>query len=158
MPITVRRPARLELPEIVRLWHDGWMDAHAAITPPALTRLRTPDDFARRADRHFDAMRVTGAEGSPDGMCIIDGDELDQLYVAPQARGTGAAAALVADAEARLRDNGIATARILCAIGNDRAARFYEKMGWRHSGTIIAELETDNGPYLLETWLYRKEL
>ncbi|WP_421859043.1 GNAT family N-acetyltransferase [Oricola sp.] len=158
MPIRVRRPARSELPEIVRLWHAGWMEAHAAITPLALTRLRTPDDFARRGNRHFDAMRVTGPKGSPDGLCIINGDELDQLYVAPQARGAGTAAALVRDAEARLRDNGISGARLLCAIGNDRAARFYEKMGWRHAGTVVAELETDEGPFELETWLYEKDL
>jgi GNAT superfamily N-acetyltransferase len=89
---------------------------------------------------------------------MIQGDELDQLFVAAEARGTGVAAALLADGEARLAAAGVRTAWLACAIGNDRAARFYEKHGWRRAGTMIHRPETPDGPFPLEVWRYEKEL
>jgi ribosomal protein S18 acetylase RimI-like enzyme len=47
---------------------------------------------------------------------------LYQLFVSPHARGSGVAAALIADAEARLAERGVQTAWLACAIGNDRAS------------------------------------
>lgn len=47
---------------------------------------------------------------------------------------------------------------LACAIGNDRAARFYEKNGWRRAGTIINEADTERGPFPLEVWRYEKPL
>jgi len=88
----------------------------------------------------------------------VKGDELYQLFVSRHARGSGAAAALLADGEARLLANSIAVALLACAIGNDRAARFYEKNGWRRNGTMINELETIEGMFLLEVWRYEKSM
>jgi GNAT superfamily N-acetyltransferase len=73
-------------------------------------------------------------------------------------RGSGIAAALIADAEARLSEAGVATAWLACAIGNDRAARFYEKRGWRRVGIMLNQLETPNGIFSLEVWRYEKSL
>ena len=47
---------------------------------------------------------------------------------------------------------------LACAIGNDRAARFYEKCGWTRMGTMINEAETSRGPFSLEVWRYEKQL
>jgi ribosomal protein S18 acetylase RimI-like enzyme len=89
---------------------------------------------------------------------MLKGDELYQLYVSAQARGSGVAAALMADAEARLAEAGVATAWLACAIGNERAARFYEKCGWRRAGTMINELDTPDGMFPLEVWRYEKSV
>jgi ribosomal protein S18 acetylase RimI-like enzyme len=89
---------------------------------------------------------------------MLKGDELYQLYVSAHARGSGVAAALIADAEARLSEAGVATAWLACAIGNDRAARFYEKCGWRRAATIVSQLDTTNGTFALEVWRYEKSL
>jgi ribosomal protein S18 acetylase RimI-like enzyme len=83
---------------------------------------------------------------------------LYQLYVAPQARGSGVAAALIADAEQRLARSGVTTAWLACAIGNDRAARFYQKSGWRLTGTLRYVAETSEGPFPLDVWRYEKDL
>jgi GNAT superfamily N-acetyltransferase len=56
------------------------------------------------------------------GFCIVDHDELDQLFVAREARGGGVAAALIDDAEARIAAGGARVAWLACAISNLRAA------------------------------------
>ena len=91
-------------------------------------------------------------------ICAIRDDELYQLFVSGHARGTGAALALIVDAERRLLESGVTTAWLACAIGNDRAARFYERNGWRRAGTTTNVAETDRGPCALELWRYEKAL
>jgi GNAT superfamily N-acetyltransferase len=154
----VRIPAPAETAAIARIWHAGWFDAHDGLVPEALSRLRTLADFKDRMAELLDATRVTGAQGKPDGFCIIRHDELDQLYVAPHARGTGAAAALMADAEDRMRAAGFESAHLACAIGNERAARFYEKSGWKRIGRRFVDLHTTDGPFALEVWRFEKKL
>jgi RimJ/RimL family protein N-acetyltransferase len=70
----------------------------------------------------------------------------------------GIAAALVKDAEARLAETGVDTAWLACAIGNERAARFYEKCGWHLAGTMVNHAETADGTFPLEVWRYEKSL
>ena len=99
-----------------------------------------------------------GPSAAPVGFCILKGDELYQLYVSAEARGTGIAAALMVDAEARLADDGFESAWLACAIGNERAARFYEKCGWRRVGEVTYQAETSDGAIPLEVWRYEKRL
>jgi ribosomal protein S18 acetylase RimI-like enzyme len=89
---------------------------------------------------------------------MLKGTQLYQLYVSAQARGSGVAAALILDAEARLRESGVRTAWLACAIGNDRAATFYEKCGWFRTGIATEPLEVPGGTFALEVWSYAKSL
>ena len=158
-PVTTPRQALAEdLAPLARLWWQGWTDAHAAITPPALVRLRTLESFSERLAAALPQVRVIGPAGAPIGFRLIKGDELNQFYVAASARGTGVAAALIADAEACLAAHGVETAWLACAIGNQRAARFYEKSGWSRVGTHSNLAETSAGPFPLEVWRYEKRL
>jgi GNAT superfamily N-acetyltransferase len=100
--------------------------------------------------------RVIGPTGAPLGFAMLKGDELYQLYVAAAARGTGVATALIADAEVRIAATGATTAWLTCAIGNDRAARFYEKSGWHRASVVTSRLETPGGVFLLDVWRYEK--
>jgi hypothetical protein len=47
---------------------------------------------------------------------------------------------------------------LACAIGNERAPRFYEKHGWRRIGTMIDQLEIPGGLFPLEVWRYEKDV
>jgi ribosomal protein S18 acetylase RimI-like enzyme len=153
------RPAdKSEVDQLAKLWYDGWQDAHAQIVPADLARLRTLDSFRERLRAALPTVRVIGTPDAPVGFSMVKGDELYQLYVAAQSRGSGIAAKLIDDAEARLSEAGVRTAWLACAIGNDRAARFYEKRGWRRAGTMINQLETTAGTYPLEVWRYEKAL
>lgn len=153
------RPAEAaEVDHLARLWHDVWHESHAPIQPAALARRRTFANFRDRLRAALPDTRVAELSGTAVGFCVIRGDELYQLFVAPEARGTGAAAALIADAEARLAAHGVRTTWLTCAIGNTRAARFYEKSGWRLAGTVVENLDTAEGPFPLEIWRFEKRL
>jgi GNAT superfamily N-acetyltransferase len=154
----VRPAAAAEIADLAEIWYQGWHEAHAQLVPEALTRLRTLESFQERLEAALPQVRVAGPRGEPVGFCIVQGDELYQLFVAAESRGSGAAAALIADAEAHLAKNGVTTAWLACAIGNERAARFYEKSGWHRAGTMINHAETSNGPFPLEVWRYEKPL
>jgi GNAT superfamily N-acetyltransferase len=154
----VRTAEEVEIDQLAKVWHDGWHDAHAQIVPAELVRLRTLESFRNRLQAALPNIRVVGPSGAPVGFCIVREDELYQLFVSAQSRGSGVAATLVADAETRLSDIGVETAWLACAIGNERAARFYEKCGWHRAGTMINEAETSAGTFPLEVWRYEKSL
>jgi len=154
----VRSADAAEINQLAQLWYNVWHETHAPLQPPELTRLRTLDSFRERLQAALAHIRVAGPLGAPVGFCVLRGEELYQLFVLPDARGSGVAAALIADAEARLAERGVETAWLACAIGNDRAARFYEKNGWRMTGTVVNPADTSNGPFPLEVWRYEKRL
>jgi ribosomal protein S18 acetylase RimI-like enzyme len=154
----VRSAGTAEIDHLARLWHEVWHESHAPLMPPELTRLRTLESFRERLQAALPDIQVAGPVGAPVGFCVLNGDELYQLFVSRQARGSGLAAALIADAEARLGERGVETAWLACAVGNNRAARFYEKCGWRLAGTFLNPAETSSGPFALEVWRYEKRL
>jgi ribosomal protein S18 acetylase RimI-like enzyme len=154
----VRAAEESEIGHLAKIWYDGWHDAHAQILPPELTRLRTLESFSERLHSALPNVRVVGPSGEPVGLCMVQDNELYQLYVSAQSRGLGVAAALIADAEDRFSENGVETAWLACAIGNERAARFYEKCGWHRAGTMVYNPETSQGTFPLEVWRYEKSL
>lgn len=147
-----------DVPTLVSIWHDGWHEAHAAFVSEDLVRVRTVEDFARRLKAMLPETKVAGTPGKPLGFCSIREDELMHLFVSPEARGSGAATALLRDGEARLRSRGTRVAWLACIIGNLRAARFYEREHWRRTNTMTYLAETPTGRFALDEWRYEKEL
>jgi GNAT superfamily N-acetyltransferase len=154
----IREALHSEIDALAKIWYDAWQDGHAEILPAELARMRTLESFRERLEAALPRVRVAGPIGTPLGFCIVTRDELDQLFVSAQARGTGVAAALLADGEDRLSKSGVKTAWLACAIGNDRAARFYEKSGWHRVGIMVHHPETPDGNFELEVWRYEKPL
>jgi len=145
-----------KLPNDYRFWyHVG----SKSITNEAATALgMSTDVFGETFDSALADTFAIGPPGAPSGFYMLKGDELYQFYVAREARGSGVAAELLADAEARLADCGVATAWLACAVGNDRAARFYEKCGWVRARTQVNRLETPDGVFEFEVWRYEKAM
>ena len=154
----VRSAEKSEIDQVAKVWHDAWHDAHAEIVPAELTRVRTLQNFRKRVETMLPTVRVAGPPGEPVGFYVNKDDEVYLLFVAAEARGSGVAAALIADAEAQLYEAGVETAWLACAIGNERAARFYEKCGWHRTGKMISPAETSSGTFPLEVWRYEKTL
>jgi RimJ/RimL family protein N-acetyltransferase len=53
---------------------------------------------------------------------------------------------------------GTSEAELRCAVGNERARRFYERMGWLHSGKIMEHVAGDDGQVDVPFWRMTKVL
>ncbi|MGB5559362.1 MAG: GNAT family N-acetyltransferase [Paracoccaceae bacterium] len=154
----VRRVDACEIEALADVWHDAWHDAHACCVPADLTAIRTHASFRERLNALGDAVRTIGAIGAPAGLCAIQDDQLYQIYVSRNARGTGAAVALLEEGERRLAANGIRKAWLDCVIQNTRAIRFYTRQGWVDSGTHTATLAGLGTDFPLKVRVFRKIL
>lgn len=150
-----------DIPSLARLWHQGWRDGHmgAASVSDGLVRARRLESFMARLEAApAGEVQVTGPEGQPSGFFWLKGDSVDQFYVDPALRGQGLATPLMASAEARLAASGVDIAWLSCVVGNDRAARFYDKAGWHRAATHPVHLQTADGPFDIVVWRYEKRL
>ena len=154
----VRTPEVSEIDALARIWHEGWQDAHAELLPSELARERTLESFRERLPKLLTDLRTIGEPSEPLGLSITKDDELNQFYVAAESRGKGIAKTLIDEVEHRLAANGVRTAWLACAIGNNRAARFYEKSGWHLARTFTHKIETPDGPLAFDVWRYEKDL
>lgn len=154
----IRKATDDDVPDLARLWFDGWQDAHAAILPAQLRRLRTLKSFTERLAERLADVWLAEHSGRVAGFAMLKGDELYQFYVSAEARGTNVAPNLMADALERLQATGVAVAWLACAIGNNRAARFYEKLGWHRAGVMTSRLPTPEGVFELDVWRYEISL
>ena len=129
------RPARAEdATAIAEIWQHGWRDGHLGNVPEALVEVRTPESFrTRAADRVGDAV-VAVAGTAVAGFVMVVGDEVEQVYVSTDHRGSGVASALLAEAERLVAAAGHRQAWLAVVPGNARARRFYERSGWVDDG------------------------
>lgn len=155
--MTVRPAEASEFDQLARLWHEGWHDGHGHIAPAGVVQARTLEQFRARLAAALPEMFVIGPPGAPDGFFMLKGDELKRFYVARPARGSGVADALMDAVETELARRGIATPWLACGIGNDRAARFYQKRGWVNACTQTNRLETPEGVFEIEVWRFEKQ-
>ncbi|QHQ37168.1 GNAT family N-acetyltransferase [Algicella marina] len=156
--LAMRAATEADVPALAALWHAGWQDGHAAVVPEGLLPHRDAASFAVRTRRHLGRIMLAERKGRLLGFYMLHDDELEQFYVAPQARGTGVAAELMKDAERAMAKVGAVRAWLACSVGNLRAARFYEKCGWQRMGVEPMELEVLEGSFTLDIWRYEKDL
>ncbi len=147
-----------DLERLADIWHQGWQAVHAPLLPEEIARFRTRENLKELLTVTFPAVTIADRDSAIAGFVITKTDELYQLYVTDEARGTGVAAELLQDAESRIAADGHDVAWLVCAIGNDRAARFYEKNGWYLAKTYVAEVPTAEGTFPLEVWRFEKQL
>lgn len=144
--------------DAVTIWTTGWADAHLHLVPKELAVLRTHESFEARLRSKSARTTVAIDDTGVLGVCIVNGNEVDQFYVAPRAQGSGVAQALMHHAEETIRTAGHRSAWLACTIGNTKAARFYEKCGWINVGATPVQLETAAGPFTLDIWRFEKQL
>lgn len=143
---------------IARLWLQGWIDAHAGLVPEALEATRTLPEFRARTRGLIPLTRIAWRDGSVAGFTMVKHDELYQMYVGAAGRGTGIAQNLIRDAEAHIAATGHDAAWLNCAIGNERAARFYRKCGWMYEARVVDHVDTSAGPFAMDLWRFVKRL
>jgi GNAT superfamily N-acetyltransferase len=142
-----------------RIWAAGWLDGHSGLVPEALVAVRTPESFLERAADRVGDTTVALAGDDVAGFFMIEGDEVEQVYVDAAHRGTGVAAALLAGAERAVAGAGHDVAWLAVVAGNARARRFYEKCGWRDAGPYdYAARVPGQDPIPVPTRRYEKRL
>jgi ribosomal protein S18 acetylase RimI-like enzyme len=153
------RPATADdAPVIARIWYDGWQDGHLGHVADELVALRTRESFDRRAAQRAGDTVVATVDGAVAGFIMVVGDEVEQVYVASEHRGTGLAAALLDEAERLVAANGHRRAWLAVAPGNARARRFYERSGWTDEGLFDYPAATADGPMPVPCHLYVKNV
>jgi putative acetyltransferase len=140
--MTSIRPATdADMRPVADLWHQGWHDGHAGHVPDGLTAARTLSAFRERTpSRVADTTVAVDELGEVLGFVMVVGDEVEQVFVAPGARGTGTAADLLAEAERQVAAAGHDEAWLAVVAGNSRARAFYEKHGWADTGDLPYEV------------------
>ncbi len=151
------RPARAtDAERVAAIWEAGWREVHPGEVPDALLAVRTSESFRERAAERLADTLVAEADGEVVGFTMTDRDEVDQVYVAPAGRGTGAATALLAAAEQRIREAGHVTAWLAVVGGNARARAFYARQGWVDDGEFSHDAPGPDGPIVVVAHRYVK--
>jgi len=157
--VTELRPATADdAPAIARIWYYGWRDGHLGHVADELVALRTRESFDQRAAARVADTVVATVDGVVAGFIMVVGDEVEQVYVASEHRGTGLAAALLTEAERLVAVNGHDRAWLAVAPGNARARRFYERRGWVDEGLFDYPAATADGPMPVPCHRYVKRL
>lgn len=151
----VVRPAIADdLPDVVRIWHEGWLDAHVGHVPEGLLPHRRQEHFVQLAQTRRSAMWVAIVDDVIAGFVVVTCDEVEHLYVDRARRGTGAAVTLLRKGETVIRLAGHARAWLAVVDGNVRARAFYERLGWRDAGAMSYQAQTSQGTFAVPTRRY----
>jgi GNAT superfamily N-acetyltransferase len=158
MIVTVRPAEAADADAVASIWHSGWRDGHLGHVPEELVALRTQESFsARAADRIGDTtVALVGDEVA--GFAMVVDDEVEQVYVSHDHRGSGVAGTLLAEAERQVLANGHSRAWLAVATGNLRARRFYERSGWTDAGAFDYPAATEAGPIPVPCHRYVKDV
>ncbi|MDO8108293.1 GNAT family N-acetyltransferase [Isoptericola sp. b441] len=146
---SVLRPAtEQDVGRIAEIWHVGWHDGHAGHVPDGLTAVRTRPAFDARAAARLGQTTVAVAHGEVAGFVMVVGDEVEQLFVAREHRGTGVADTLLAEGERQIMAAGRAVPWLAVVEGNARARRFYERNGWHDVGPLPYHVQVDGQEFV----------
>ncbi len=131
------RPAtREDAGTVAAIWHQGWRDGHLGFVPDGLLGLRSAESFAARAPERVADTTVAELDGVVVGFVMVVGDEVEQVYLSADHRGTGIADVLLDEAERQVAVAGHDRAWLAVVAGNTRARSFYERRGWIDDGSL----------------------
>ncbi|MEI8411356.1 MULTISPECIES: GNAT family N-acetyltransferase [unclassified Kribbella] len=158
MTASIRPAEPADADAVAAIWYSGWGDGHLGHVPDELVAIRTKESFwTRAADRVADTtVAVVGDEVA--GFVMVVGDEVEQVYVSGDHRGSGIAGVLLTEAERQVKANGHAEAWLAVATGNARARRFYERSGWTDAGAFDYPASVETGTLPVPCHRYIKQV
>ena len=153
--LAVRAATGEDAAAVASIWHRGWQ-GHLGNVPDELTRVRTKRSFWTRTRERVADTTIAEVDGRVAGFIMVVGDEVEQVYVEEAHRGTGVAAALLAEAERQVRAGGHHAAWLAVVAGNAPARRFYAKHGWVDEGLFEYRAAGPEGPITVPCRRYAK--
>ena len=157
-PAEIRPAGADDAPAVAEIWLAGWHDAHDGLVPQELVDVRTPDTFHTRAAERVADTTVATVDGEVAGFVMLADDELEQMFVSSDHRGTGIAHTLIAEAERQLRERGHVKTWLAVVAGNARARAFYERAGWVDEGLFDYDARVGNRTITVPCHRYVKQL
>ncbi len=154
----IRRACASDIAEVAALYHSVWHETQAPFMPPAEIAYRSLEFFVRRMTVLLDSTLVTEETGAIAAFSAWRGNLLGQLFVANSHRGTGIAPRLLVAAEIGMAKEGTAEAELHCVMGNERARRFYERMGWTSQGKMTECVAGEHTQTEVSFWRMTKVL
>jgi GNAT superfamily N-acetyltransferase len=142
---------------IAGVWHEAWGDGHLGNVPEALMPFRGLAHFRERVPPRIPGTTVAVSGPRVVGFVTVRGDEVEEIFVARDARGSGVAAALLRHAERAIAARHD-LAWLAVVDGNARARRFYERNGWRDAGAFDYAAEIPGGTLPVPSRRYEKRL
>ncbi|MGW5959084.1 N-acetyltransferase family protein [Methylorubrum thiocyanatum] len=147
-----------DLRPVASLYHRVWHETHGSHMPRAEREARDEGFFLGRIAGLMPNVIVGEDEGTVVGFVAWTGPLLGQLFLDAAARGSGFAQRLMEAAELGLRHQDVWEAELHCLVGNTRARRFYERVGWRMLGIIAEPVKGDADGEERDFWVMRKRL
>jgi GNAT superfamily N-acetyltransferase len=125
--------------------------------PAELYSYRQLEHFRVRVPSRIPLTTVAILDSGLTGFVTLHDDEVEQVYVAGTARGSGVAASLLRHAESELAKR-YDLAWLAVVEGNARARRFYSRQGWADAGPLEYAAEVEGGTIAIPTRRYEKRL
>lgn len=147
-----------DMATVADVWHRAWHASHPGHVPDGLTAGRTLEAFHERTPARVGDTTVAVVDGRVVGFAMVDGDEVEQVFVDPDLHGRGVAAPLLAEAEERVAAGGHDVAWLAVVVGNSRARRFYEKHGWTDAGDLPYEVTAQGERFVSPCRRYEKRV
>jgi ribosomal protein S18 acetylase RimI-like enzyme len=158
MAVTLRPAEATDADAVASIWYSGWGDGHIGNVPDELVAIRTKDSFWTRVPGRIGETTVAVVGDEVAGFVMVVADEVEQVYVSGEHRGSGVATALIAEAERQVKAGGYAEAWLAVATGNARARRFYERSGWTDAGAFDYPAATEGGAIPVPCHRYTKKV
>lgn len=136
----IRRARASDISRVAALYHAVWHETQAPLMPQAEITHRSMEFFTDRMMALLQSTLVTERNGEVVAFSAWRGRLLGQLFVAIPHRGTRVASSLLTASEIEMTKEDVAEAELRCVVGNERARRFYERMGWQNREKIIEQL------------------
>ena len=147
MPSLIRPATLQDADDVARCWAAAYPDQMGVdVLEPDFLAERTLEGFQRRVpERISNTLVACDESGAVVGFCVSAHDEIEQLFVAAQPRGTGVAAMLLRRAEQQLHAQGTVPAHLFILPQNARAQRFYERCGWMWQHACAHDVQISGG-------------
>lgn len=154
----VRSATSTDVEAIASIWRHGWTDAHAGRVPAELERERRAASWPAQVRHRLPQTWVAEREGDVVGFVTVVDDEIEELYVAADARGSGVAATLLRHGERVIAGAGFTSAWLAVVASNGRARRFYEREGWTDGGDFEHQARTAAGTIVVPARRYERHV
>lgn len=154
---TVRPAQASDIEAIAAVWNAGWRESHLGHLPAEVEAHRQPEGFRQRAAANLPMTAVADVGGRVVGFVTTHDDEVEQVYVAPEARATDVADRLLRHGEQRIAER-FGRAWLAVIAANARARRFYERNGWSDAGPFAYAAAAGAGTVMVHAHRYEKAL